>query len=172
MHNKRHPAEDIIAMAAADMSLIGEDEKVHIESCPECADKLSRLMSALENLGVFANRGTPRMTSPIRLEHKTSRQVPGWLWGTALGASLCAALVLILLNVQGRWQTRLYLPAPQAVYEERHPEDNLISDVGMLVENPLPENWSSLNYGDESVMDADVMEFMAPEDDSPVQETM
>jgi hypothetical protein len=139
MHDKKHPADDIITMAAVDMSLIGKDEKRHIGSCQACAEKYSRLVSGLENLGAFASKGIPRMTSPIRLEHKASRGIPGWLWGTALGATLCASLVLIVLNIPDPRQALRYQPAPQAYYKDRHAEDMLISEVGMIIDNPLPE---------------------------------
>jgi hypothetical protein len=172
VHNKRHPSDDMIARAAVASSLIDAGEKRHIESCPECSLKITRLISGLENLGTIAKEAAPPMTSCIRLEHSTSHGISGWLWKTALGVSVSVALVLIVLNFSDLRPTRHYQIHIPAGVQDQYADEMLISEVGMLVENPLPENWTSLDYGDGSIMETEVMEFMAPIDDKPIQETM
>jgi hypothetical protein len=172
MHDKRHPADDIIDRAAVDPSLIDSGEKRHIESCPECSLKITRIISGLENLGTIAKEAVPPMTSSIRLEHRTSHGISGWLWKTALGVSVSVALVLIVFDFSDIRSPRQYQTLIQAGVQDSYADEMLISEVGMLVENPLPENWTSLDYGDGSIMETEVMEFMAPIDDKPIQETM
>jgi hypothetical protein len=172
MHDTRHLSDDIIARAAVDPSLIGAGEKGHIENCPECAEKITRLISGLENLGTIAKEDIPPMTSSIRLEHATSRRVSGWLWKTALGVSVSVALVLIVLNFSDFRLPRQQQISAQVDIQGKYSDEMLISEVGMLIENPLPEDWASLDYGNDSIMEMEVMEFMAPIDDKPVQETM
>jgi hypothetical protein len=170
--DKRHLTDDAIARAAVDPKLLGADEKRHIESCPECSVKLARLISGLENLGTIVKNATPPMESSIRFEQRSSHIISGWLLKTALGASVAVALILFVIDFPGikpdRQQQTIILTGVQ----DKYPDELLMSEVDMLVENPLPENWTSLNYGDDSIMKTEVLEFMAPIDDKPVQEIM
>ncbi len=172
VHDRRHPADDTIVRAAVDPSLIDAGEKRHIESCPECSLKINRIISGLENLGEMAKDAIPPMESPIRLEHRIPNLNSGWLWKTALGVSVSVVLVLVVLDFSHLMQARQGQPIIEAGVQDKYSDEMLISEVGMLVENPLPENWTSLNYGDGSIMETEVMELMAPIDDKPVQETM
>jgi hypothetical protein len=187
MSMTEHLTQDQIIMAAVDAADLEPSQRGHLDSCPHCLAELERLAGDLMDLGNSAREAVavpPRSFKLPRPEpvHAVFEPESGsWLgrwWNRQgplnLAGGLAMAAVLFLAVMIGLRSGGL----PPAQSPVAHPDEvNLITAMA-----PMAPDQDALGYllteatvplspfhrfvigGDDTVLDNEFMEFLAPED--------
>lgn len=151
---RAHLNEDQLLRAVVDVDDLPPSLSEHLASCPQCRQAKERFELELSGLGDLARRFAPSAKKAILLPEERSQSAHEWSWKrrTAFGMALTVLLVVFV-----SWQTDLVLFAPgengyMPALEIQNAEE-LISEVNMLVANPLPQVY--LEICAESELDLD-----------------
>lgn len=144
------------------------ERKDHLAACPLCRREKERLENALASLQQKASLFTPGPSRPVTLERKR-RAFPAGLppLRAALGGALLAAVAIFLL--WGRDTGFLFQNGGGTAFQETDP---LMTEVALLVENPLPPVVMDMVAEEKDPGEEDFFHFVAPlPDEEPGTDT-
>jgi len=162
MNKNPHLPESKIAMAAVDLNMLKKHEQEHLKNCPDCRQSLYSLTSGLDSVGSTSNKFSPEMVTSITIPEYAGRINPWRIFSAAAAGAALAIFAFIVFNFS--YIAQPDRPQELAVSVEASDDEMLIEEVSILLENPLPEDWSGLNYGDELIVYPEDLEF--PEQDT------
>ncbi len=184
-HMIDHADEDQILRSLVDETGLPSEVREHLRSCPTCMAGRERMEARLARLASLARHYSPKPERKVLLPETGAPQHGGWFrrwrlhpgWlpdrldfkmlGTAMAAVLVAFSSLLLVGTLPEGGNGL-----TGLTKEMNEDYQLMTEVGVLEENPLPDVYISIAGGDDpgSAEDLDsVTPSPFPGDDSTSQ---
>lgn len=153
-------------------SVVGEElsprVRRHLDACPECRRQKELVMEDLKALGWSARRFAPEPARKIVLPAREPSRGTARTFGWSLGLSVAAAAAgLILILSPGHPGKHPAGPPVAVAAWESADDERLMTDVGRLEEDALPEGYREISP-EESTAAADddaTLDFVVPIDD-------
>ena len=162
-----HLSTDLLLKAIIDEGELSYEMQNHLVDCPRCQKEKKRIERHLDTLSQTAKRLAPAPTHTIRRPEekirtsfwKGLRSKPVYAMATAV------IFVAIAVWLPGRFKSD---PEPDHVVQvhELQEEEQLMIDIGMVVENALPQAYQNVLSVFEAESEEDFMEFIVPSDES------
>ena len=157
-----HLEEKQIIMAVVDESDLPLAQQEHLVACPKCRTSKERLEQELAWLSHTAELFAPHPQKQISLSAEKPRSAIGWFGSRrALGVALTAAFVIIVV-----WWFGLTRITPEGGVGMPAPEswetDSFMTEIGILVENALPQEYRDISGEYDSLFEEECMQFFVP----------
>lgn len=160
---KYHLTPDQIIMSIVDEAELLPELRSHLESCSRCTNEKIKIERRLSELSRMAKQMAPEPTRRIRLPETKYRSYfwSGRRFGVALGVAMVFVLILIVVWHPGKYTTRPDLGRDMAVRETKK-DDQLLTEIGILVKNALPEAYQNILDSGEPEFEGDFMQYIVP----------
>ena len=158
-----HLNDDQIILAIVDEAELPLSLQEHLYLCPECQASQERLKQELARLGRKAKLFAPELKKRVSLPAEKPRSAISWFWNRrpSLGVAAAAALVIIAV-----WWFGLPRVTPEhgadMAAREKWEADLLMTEIGILVENALPQVYIDISVEYDSVLEEEFMQFFVP----------
>ena len=165
-----HLSTDQLLKAIVDEASLTYAMRHHMAVCPRCITARDKIERQLDELGIMAEQMAPLPTRSIILPEQKIE--PGYWWNLrfrpvlGIATALCLALLVV-------WGSTKFTASPKVdqvvVNQEVQKTEQLMAEVGMMVENALPQDYQDVLTVFETEPEEDFMEFIVPteEPDSP-----
>lgn len=162
-----HLSTDQLLKAIVDEGELSPEMRNHLADCPQCQKEKKKTERHLDALSQTAKRMVPATSRTVRLPEK---KIPTSYWkGLRLRPVYAMATVILFVVIAVWWPGRFEsTPEPDQivmVYELQE-EEQLMIDVGMVVENALPEAYQNVLTVFETEPEEDFMQFIVPSEES------
>lgn len=166
MDRERHLAEERISISLVDGGWLTQEEKDHLDTCPECAGRRDRLLSSLAALSQTARRHTPAPPRRVVLPAEAPLNPMAWLMRWSMGLAFALAGVLIVaVYIMGQFHGRG--PGfPDAAEADR--DALLLAQVRSLEDDPLPRAYKYIIPEVDLRLDEEFFDFLIP-DENPAR---
>ena len=137
-----HLNEEEIIMAVVDTADLDLSQQQHISQCSRCRSQIQAMNDDLADMGRIAESTSPKVTRPFRAPSGQPERTGRFRFGRKLAAGLAVTIACVI--VAGLfWQNQLSHRRQQFAREMLEAEQ-LMRQVNVLVENPLPETIMSI----------------------------
>lgn len=156
----RHLTKDEILMVLVDETDLGPELQKHLSTCLRCNGEKKNLEQWLHNLSHMAEQMAPSPTRSIRLPKIKDRfhfKSP-WGWKSVLGMAAATVLVMILVWPRAKFNIR----TKDVMRQELQQDNQLITQVDVLVKDALPMKYREILLEDETQFDQDFMQYIVP----------
>lgn len=163
-----HLEEDQLLKAVMDETDLSQSQRDHLLICRQCREGREKIEEDLAQLGQMAERFSPSSKRKFSLPaEKPQRSFSwSWQWRTALGAAV-AAIFIGVVGIPTLFENT------QGIRENTYTQEMLeaeefMTEVSMLAENALPQEYLDITGETDEELDEGFMEFMTPmiEDES------
>lgn len=161
--NALHLDDDQLARAVVDEAELPSPLREHLSTCPVCRANREQTARNLARLGRMAARFAPSPTKRIALPADEPGSMVRWSWGwrTYVGAAVAAVLALAVL-----WRVPAFRnPSEEkgnTVAVEMQQAEDFMTEIAMLVDNPLPAVYQDVSAESTIDEDEDLTEFVVP----------
>lgn len=158
-----HLNENQIILAMVEEADLPLSLREHLSICAECQASKERFEQELARLGRMAELLVPDPEKRVSLPPERPRSAIGWFrnWRSCLGVAAATALVIIAI-----WWFGLARITPERgvdmLAQEKWEADPLMTEIGTLVENALPQVYLDISVESDSVFDEEFMQFFIP----------
>ncbi|UCD31519.1 MAG: hypothetical protein JSV38_12090 [Desulfobacterales bacterium] len=161
-HEKnRHLNMDQLLKAVIDKEDLTLSMQQHLGTCPQCATAKEKIEQPLQALSQMAEEVTPlTMRSIVLPEKKTGWQVLGLR--PVLGIATAICLVVFVVWWPGRFKPSHVANQQVVMNQELQEAEQLMIDVGTVVENALPQAYQDVLTVFETESEEDFMQFIVP----------
>ena len=163
-----HLEEDQLLIAVVDETDLSQSQRNHLLTCRQCREGREKIEGDLARLGQMTEHFSPSPKRRISLPPEKSQRSFWWSWQTrtTLGAAVAAIFIGIvgiptlfenMQAIRGNTYTQEMLEAEQ-----------FMTEVSMLAENALPQEYLDITGETDEEPDEEFMEFITPmiEDES------
>jgi hypothetical protein len=158
--SEKHLEENDILQAMIDVTDLSAPLQEHLAACSRCRLQKERLEHELTRMRQLAEHFTPRPQKPVTVAEQKF-QWPILNWRFAFGAAAAVATVLIVVwatvFIRSQQQGSIGNLAQDMVEAER-----LMTQINVLVENPLPQVYLDIVGETNAQLDEDFMDFLIP----------
>jgi len=170
MNSKRitHLSEDHIIRAVVDHADLTRELQEHLSQCPQCGAKKRQAEENLAQLGRMAEQFSPTPQRPIRLPARQSRAFfLSRPWQFALGTAFACLFIWVLAGPL-LFKDGPVRKAGVSTRDMIESDQQFMTDVAMLSENALPQEYMDMIGESDEDSDEDFMDFLIPslEDDN------
>ncbi len=167
-NNGSHLNEEQIYKAIIDESQLLSSENEHLSDCPECRTAVESFQNDLKLLGQTAESFVPLPKRRMILYEKTVKNsLFGW------GTSFAAAITILFFVIT------MHSDSMKLIFDNKdnktditnsalYYEDILMTQVNILIENPLPAKYLFISDEDNTDYDEDFIDFVVPSVDDEV----
>lgn len=157
-----HLEEDQLLIAVVDETDLPQSQRDHLLVCRQCKEDKEKIEEDLAHLGQMTERFSPSPKRKVSLPPEKPQRFFWWSWQTrtALGAVVVAIFIGIvgiptLFDYTRGIRENTYT---QKILEE----EEFMTDVSMLAENALPQEYLDITGETDEEMDEEFLEFMTP----------
>ena len=162
--NSYHLSEEEIIIAVVDTADLDRSQQQHLAQCSQCRSQIKAMNDDLTNMGRIAESISPPVTKPFRAPSARKDRM-GWLpLGRKLTAGLAVAIACVVVGGLF-WQNQLSNRRQQFAREMLEAEQ-LMHQVNLLVENPLPETIMTIGAEGMDEHDEDFFRFLIPDENA------
>jgi len=163
-----HLEEDQLLKAVVDETDLSQSQRDHLLICRQCREVKERIEEGLTQLGQMAERFSPSPKRRVSLPAEKPQRSLWWSWQTrtALGAAV-AAIFIGIVGIPTLFENK------QGIRENTYTQEMLeaeefMTEVSMLAENALPQEYLDITGETDEEPDEEFMEFITPiiEDES------
>lgn len=135
----------------------------HLSACPQCRANKEMIEQDLARMGQMAERFSPSPRRRVSLPVEKARRSIQWSWGwrAFMGAAAATALILIITWWSPTTRTTSRDNVNMLALEMQEAEQ-LMTEVGRLVENALPYMYSDISTESNATLDEEFMQFVIP----------
>lgn len=155
-----HLNEKEIVIAVVDAADLDRPRQRHLAACGQCRSQIEAVTADLAQMSRIAESTSPAVTRPFRAppqEQASHHRLP---FGRRLAAGLAVAVACIIVGGI-YWQNQLQ----QRHFEKEMAEaEQLMRQVDLLVENPLPQTIMSISAEGLGAHDEDFFRFLIPDE--------
>ena len=148
-----HLEEDQLVIAVVDETDLSQSQRNHLLICRQCREGKEKIEEDLARLGQMTERFSPSPKRKVSLPAEKPQRSFWWSWQTK--TALGAALVAIFIGVAG-------IPTLFENKQEMLEDEEFMTEVSMLAENALPQEYLDITGETGEEMDEEFMEFMTP----------
>lgn len=157
-----HLNEEEIIMAVVDAEDLGRLQQQHLSQCSRCRSQIEAMNDDLTNMVRIAEAASPVVTKPFRAP-ATDKRRAGWLpFGRKLSTGLAVVVACVIIGGLF-WQNQVSNRRQQFAREMLEAEQ-LMQQVNLLVENPLPETIMTIGAEGIGEHDEDFFKFLIPDE--------
>lgn len=158
-----HLDTDQIIRALVDGENLTSEEKFHFAACNICNNEKIKIEEQLFSLSQKAKNISPK---PVRKIHLPDTPSPSFfLWKDnfkpALGVAFVTVLVLLFIWLPGIFDSGLDFSRNTDV-EDIQETDQFMTEVGMLVEDSLPQEYQEILFLSETEFEEDLFQYIVP----------
>ena len=163
-----HLEEDQLLKAVVDETDLSQSQRDHLLICRQCREGREKIEEDLTRLGQMTERFSPSPKRKVTLPAEKPQRSFWWSWQTktALGAAVAAIFIGVVgipnlfENTQGTREN--------TYTQEMLEAEEFMTEVSMLSENALPQEYLDITGETDEEPDEGFMEFMSPmiEDES------
>lgn len=162
---KRHLDEDQILRAMVDASELSSSMRKHLEYCERCRSQKEGLEKELAHLGRVAEQFAPLPRERLNVD-KIDEPEPArwlWMWRPALGIAI-AMTVLVIFSWWPKQESGVFKTdgGTKVVADDLKGSESLMTAIGILSENALPQAYLDIAAETESAMYEEFINFIAP----------
>jgi len=159
-----HLDEEEIIMAVVDADDLGRPQQQHLSQCSQCRSQIEAMNDDLTQLGQIAEAASPVVTKPFRAP-STRKEHAGWMpFGRKLATGLAIAVACVIIGGLF-WQNQVSNRRQQFAREMAEAEQ-LMQQVDLLVDNPLPATIMTIGAEGIDEHDEDFFRFLIPDESS------
>ena len=156
-----HLNEEEIIIAVVDAADLDRSQRRHLAECGQCRSQIEAMNGDLNEMARIAEAASPAVQRPFRAK-STEKEGTGWLpFGRRLAVGLAVALACVVVG--GVWQHQLSNRRQQFAREMLEAEQ-LMHQVNLLVENPLPKTIMTIGAEGTDEHDEEFFRFLIPDE--------
>ena len=151
-------------MALVDEADLSNEIKEHLAACPRCRGNKKQVEQDMARLGRIAEHLAPSPTKQVILPAKESRIPFRWNrnFQSSFGMAVVACLILMIVWWQGGTMD-LQNDRQGKATRELMDAERLMTEISMLVENPLPRAYQDISDISRLSLEEDFMQFIVPD---------
>lgn len=160
----QHLNQQQILRAIVDMADLTDSQKAHLDACPRCGQKVKRLDTTLAQMGAMAEQSVPDPSRPLVL----STEKPGflesltWNWRPYLRVAVPVVVVAIIAMTSLIVKNRIDKHILALEEQDLIAAEQLMTEVHMLIENPLSADMQTLISIVETESDEEFIQYILP----------
>ncbi len=164
INSEPHLDENQLIQAVVDKNDLPAPVRAHLAACGQCLASTQSFEQELASLGSMAERYAPKPQRSIRLPvHESKSSLAAFLtWRNAVGAVVTVAAVIIVF-----WGTTLVRnltgSGTQGPTAEMIEAKQLMTEVNMLIDNPLPPLYLEISGEHQPDYDMEFFQFLIPQ---------
>lgn len=159
----RHLSMDQLLKAVVDEETLSHEMRHHMVACPRCKAEKEKIERHLDELSQMAKQMTPLPTRSIILPEKKIKPFHWWDLRFRPAFGIVTALCLVVTAV---WWSGRFKSNPKVdqvvMNQELQEAEQFMIDVGMVVENALPQAYQDVLTVFEAESEEDFMQFIVP----------
>jgi predicted anti-sigma-YlaC factor YlaD len=157
-----HLSEEEIVAAVVDTADLNRLRQRHLTECGQCRSHVEALTDDLAQMGRIAESASPAVKRPFRAPSKAPERNRRLPFGRKLAAGLAVAVACIVVG--GIFWQNQSTRRQQHVAREMQEAEQLMRQVNLLVENPLPQTIMTISAEGLSAHDEDFFRFLIPDE--------
>ncbi len=162
---KRHLDENQIIRALVDASKLSSSMRKHLEYCDQCSCRIAGLEKKLAQLGRVAEQFAPLPHEGLNFSKLAKPKPARWLgnWRPALGTAIALAAFIIFIWWSGQEREAFKTNGgAKLVADDVKGSESLMTAIGIISENALPQAYLDIAGETESEMYEDFINFIVP----------
>ncbi|MGC9324557.1 MAG: hypothetical protein ACP5G0_07400 [Desulfomonilia bacterium] len=156
-----HLDDDLLAVACVDENELSLEHRGHLSSCTLCRKAKEELAARLDLISELAESTVPVPFREVSLE---ADQTPHPLWWRPVFLPVLVSCSFLIIVAALWWSHSTIIPRSSvaSVSEEMRRDRELLGEISLLVENPLPGSLILISPDEEPVLQEDFLEFIVP----------
>jgi predicted anti-sigma-YlaC factor YlaD len=155
-----HLSEKEILVAVVDAADLDRPRRQHLAACGHCRSQIEAVTGDLAQMSRIAESTSPAVKRPFRAPPQERARRHRLPFGRRLAAGLAVAVACIIVGGI-YWQNQLQ---QRQFVQEMAEAEQLMRQVDLLVENPLPQTIMSISAEGLGAHDEDFFRFLIPDE--------
>jgi hypothetical protein len=157
-----HLSEEEIIIAVVDAADLDRPRRQHLAACGPCRSQIEAVTEDLTRMSRIAESTSPAVKRPFRAPIKAQEQDRRRPFGRRLTAGLAVAVACIAIGgIYWQYQST---QRQQQTAREMLEAEQLMRQVNLLVENPLPQTIMSISAEGLGAHDEEFFRFLIPDE--------